>query len=574
MMNKNTNSQRPEFTLFHLIIFGIFLVSLVIRIYGAGSVNLSNSESEVLLSLAKIKESGSTTLFYGLLIRILQFFGVNSDLGIRFVNVIMGALITIFPALFYQEIGKRTAIIASLLLSFDPFGIANSIIFTGNITTLLLLGLILNAILHERNNLTPLMILLIIGHGRGLGSFVIIAILFLFILFFVKKDLFSNSIKFIKDSSSKKINIDATGSAIILIMILAVIFKLPLSNIATDVSNFVSGWGGNYQAGNYPIVYIFAIISSIPFAVVTLLVYFLYKTGEEDNIKVLSFIWLTLTLLIVMFYPEHLMIDLIWMSLPICILAAFIIEKFIAKNIQLFREEGPFLAILFFMGISLGLNLISFVYRSIWGLDVTNFLLAILFIGIFAIVLCLYKAFISSVSKAISSLVIVLLVFGGITQLSISARAAAINNKPENEILWNGYFEGEGIVTEILNTTKTSLTGTLGKLNVFIDGEVKPVVIITAKSEKIYFQESDLLSIRPEVIISNDKSINLREDIYQGQEVVSNSYPLWTWDPVGSFFSTDYWNWFFFRNNLQYKEYNFIWTNKTLMINKIDNGAN
>ena len=82
------------------------------------------------------------TFFYGLVIRILQFFGVNSDLGIRIVNVIMGALITIFPALFYREIGKRTAIIASLLLSFDPFGIANSIVFSGNIATLLFLGLI------------------------------------------------------------------------------------------------------------------------------------------------------------------------------------------------------------------------------------------------------------------------------------------------------------------------------------------------------------------------------------------------------------------------------------------------
>ena len=217
-----------------------------------------------------------------------------------------------------------------------------------------------------------------------------------------------------------------------------------------------------------------------------------------------------MTLLIVMFYPKHLMIDLIWMSIPLCILAAFVIEKFISKNIQLLREEWPFLAILFSMGICLDLNLIAFVYRSIWGLDVTNSLLAILFIGLFAIILCLYKAFSSSVSKAISSLIVVLLVFGGITQLSISARAAALNNKPENEILWNGYFEGEGIVTEILNTTKTSLKGTSGKLNVFIDGEVRPDVIMAAKSENIYFQKSDLLSIRPEVIISSNQIDQLK----------------------------------------------------------------
>ena len=70
-------------------------------------------------------------------------------------------------------------------------------------------------------------------------------------------------------------------------------------------------------------------------------------------------------------------------------------------------------------------------------------------------------------------MVLVLLVFGGITQLSISARAMGSNKKPENEILWNGYFEGKGIVAEIIDTTKTSLKGTSGKLNVYIDEQVK-----------------------------------------------------------------------------------------------------
>jgi len=97
---------------------------------------------------------------------------------------------------------------------------------------------------------------------------------------------------------------------------------------------------------------------------------------------------------------------------------------------------------------------------------------------------------------------------------------------------------------------------------------------LALNSEDLYFRKSELLSIRPEIVFSFDQSIDLSKDNFQGQEVVSNSYPLWTWDPGGSFFSTDYWNWFFFRNNLQYKEYNFIWTNKTLMNNKIDIGVN
>ena len=445
---------------------------------------------------------------------------------------------------------------------------------SGNIATLLFMGLILNAILHDRKNIIPFTVLLFVGHGRGLGSFIFLVLLFLIILFFVKRNVFVNSIKTIKDIIFLKTNATVAGFAIILVLILSIIFKIPLSNIASDISSFVSGWTGNYMTGNYPIVYLFAIISSIPFAVVTMLVYFIKKSGEGNNIKGMIFLWLFLTITINMFYPKHLIIDLIWISLPLCILAAIIIEEFISQNVHILKDEWPFLAVLFSTGINFGLNLIAYVYRSIWGLDVTNSLLTILFIGIFAIILLLYKAYTSSLSKAFSALVLVLLVFGGITQLSISARAMGSNKKPENEILWNGYFEGNSIASEIINTTTSNLKGTSGKLNVFIDGEARPAEIWAVNSENIYLQKSDLLSIRPEVVISSNSMINLREDNFQGQEFISDSYPLWTWDPVGSFFSTDYWNWFFFRNNLQYKEYNYIWTNKTLMNDKINYGAN
>ena len=574
MKKNNTKIQLPEFTNFHLIIFGIFIVSLAIRIYGAYLINLTSPEAEILLSLSKIKVSGSPTFFYGLVIRILRFFGGNSDLGVRIVNGILGALITTFPALFYREIGKRTAIIASLLLSFDPFGIANSIVFSGNIATLFFLGLIINAILHGRSNLIHIVILLFIGHGRGLGFFLSLILILLIILYFTKRNYFSNSVRIIKENISQNINDTKSSPTIILVLILALIFKIPLSNIASDLTSYISGWGENYLTGNYPIVYPFAIISSIPLALVATLIFFLKGTGEGNKFKGISILWLALTFIVITFYPKHLIIDLIWISIPLCIFTAIIIEEFISQNIHLMKDDWPFIAVLFSTGINFGLNLIAYVYRSIWGLDLTNTLLAILLIGIFAIILLLYKAYTSSLIKAFSSMVLVLLVFSGISQLSISARAMGLNKKPENEILWNGYYEGKSIVSEIIATTKTSLIGTSGKLNVYIDELVRPVEIWTVNSENVYFRKSDLLSIRPDALLTNIQTINFNKDTYQGQEFISNSYPIWTWDPVSSYFSTDYWNWFFFRNNLQYKEYNFIWTNKSLLNNKITNGAN
>jgi hypothetical protein len=567
---------KPKFNLnlFHLAIFGIFVISLSIRLYGAYSINLTIPEAEFLLSISGIKSNGSVTFLYGLIIRIIQFLGFNSDLGIRIVNVVMGALVTILPALFSKEIGKRTAIIASIFLTFDPFGIANSIVFSGNIATILFLGLLIETIMHDRDYLHHLIVLLLIGHGRGLGYFLFISLMFLVFLFFVNRTIIYKTIKLFKEKAYGKNKITIAGAGIILGLMLAIIFKIPFSNIASDISSLITGWGGNYQTGNYPIVYPFAIISYIPVALIFSMIFLLRKPGEGKIFKGLGALWLALTFAVIAFYPRHLMIDLIWVSIPFWLITSTIISKVFFENDHFQIEDWPFLALLLVTGINLGLNLISFVYRSIWGLDVTNTLLAILLISIFAVVLMLYRAYTSSLSKVLSALVLASIVFSGLLQLSISARTFGSNKKPENEILWNGYFEGQDIVEEIVDDSKNSIKGTSGKLFIFIDEQVKPPVIWALNDEKLFFQISDLLSNRPELVLSGMQTIAINEDSYQGQEFISDSYPLWTWDPIRGFISTDFWNWFFFRNNLQYKEYNSIWINKTIVNNQIKTGAN
>jgi hypothetical protein len=129
-------------------------------------------------------------------------------------------------------------------------------------------------------------------------------------------------------------------------------------------------------------------------------------------------------------------------------------------------------------------------------------------------------------------------------------------------------------VRGIIDDTKNNLKGTAGKLNVFVDGELKPSAIWTLTKDNLFFQRSDLLSNQPEMILAGNQPVMINKDNYQGQEFISNSYPLWTWNPILSFTSTDYWNWFLFRNNLQYKEYNSIWINKTLVNDRIKIGAN
>ena len=573
-MKNQINKSKHELNSFHLAIFGLFVLAFSIRIYGANAIGITDSEAEVLLSVTGIKPSAAEPFFYSLIIQMMQFLGFNCTLGIRIINVLMGSLITILPALFYKEIGKKTAIIASLLFAFDPFGIANSIVFSGNSVTILLVGLLVDALIHDREYLIQLVVLLLICNGRGLGYFSIFSLIFLIVLFFVDKDTFYAFLKNIIEKTSTKKNSMITWTSIIFVLFLAIIFKNPFSNIAADISNFILGLSKNYQIGNYPIVYPFAIFSYMPVALVFTLIFLIKKPEAEIKLHRLGSLWLGLVFAVITFYPRHLMIDLIWVSLPLWLITSFLISKYFSVQYHLQKDNWPFLGILLVTEINLGLNMVSLVYRSIWGLDVTNTLLTILLISVFTIVLWLYQAYVSSISKALSALVLITLFMGGLVQLSISARTAASNQKPENEIIWNGYFEGRDIVGKIIENTKTSITGTTGLLNIFIDGKINPSEIWLINKERLFFQKSDISSNNPEVVVSSNQAIAIRDDPYQGQEYISNSYPLWTWDPVRSFISTDFWNWFFFRSNLQYKEYNSIWINKTFVNKQIITGAN
>ena len=562
-MKYQSSKSITKLNLFHLAIIGIFIFAFSIRTYGINSINFTNSEAEVLLSITEIKPTGSYSFLYGQLIKILLFFGIAGYPGFRLINAFLGSLIVLLPALYFHEIGKKPAILASIFFAFDPFAIANSIIFTGNTLTILLIGWLIETIIHKRNYLIQLIIIFLIGLGRGMGYFFCSSILFLLVVFFIDRIRLNRLHSIITEKISTKNFLTIAGVFIFTVTILSLVTKTPVSNLASDIVNFALGMSENYQIGNYPIVYPFAIISYIPMATIASFIFLIKKPKLEFNKLKLVLLWTILVFLIITFYPGHLIIDLVWVSLPLWLITGILIGN--SMPAQFLTQEGnlSFFGILIVVSINLVLNIVSLVYRSVWGMDITNTLLAILLIIIFIIVLVLYRAYSASISKAISALLLVVLIFSGLIQLSISARTVGANDKPENEFLWNGYFEDQDMLKEIITKTKTSIFGTSGKLNIFIDGQSNPSILLALERDSLFFQKSDILSTNPDVIVSENRTMSLNSGAYQGQEFISISYPIWTWDPLKSFISTDFWNWFFFRNNQQYKEYNSLWINKT-----------
>jgi hypothetical protein len=561
-MKTITNKSKPVFNLYQVIGIGVFILAFSIRIYGANSVNLTNSEAEVLLSITGIKLSEQSSFVYNLILRVIQFFSINGTLILRIINVFAGSLIVLLPYLFFHEIGKKTAILVSLFFAFDPFSIANSIIFSGSTLTILFIGLLIESFVHRRNYSIPLITILLLGHGRGLGIFFAISFLFLIFLFFIDRDTPKRIISIVRENISINKNIMVVTVIILIVIILSSVSKVPISYSASDVVNFALSWSKNYQIGNFPIVFLFAIFTYIPVAIITALILFIKRPKVEINKLKLAFLWTALSFLVVSFSPGHLIIDLLWVSLPLWLITALVVNNYAVELSQTLKDNWPYIGILFAISINLALNIIALVYRSTWGMDISNILLATLLICVFIVLLVLYQAVTASITKAFSALFVVGFFLLGLFQLTISARTSGTNNKPESEILWNGYYQDQDIVKEIINKTKANIFGTSGILNIFINGRVNNSILWSINNERLNFQESDTRDKNPEIIISENKTTPITGGSYQGQEFISMSYPIWTWDPVKGIFSTDFWGWFVFRNNQQYEEYNTIWINK------------
>jgi hypothetical protein len=177
---------------------------------------------------------------------------------------------------------------------------------------------------------------------------------------------------------------------------------------------------------------------------------------------------------------------------------------------------------------------------------------------------------VQSVPKALLSLSLVLLVLLGTYQVSTAMRSAGFNQKPENEILWNGYFQDRDIVNQILETTKTNLFGTNGQLTIYMMDRDNTLISWLTKDEKLLSGQVTYNNNIPDIIFSENEMLRNNKEDYQGQIFIENSYPLWTWDPMSSVVSGDFWNWILFRNSQQYTEYNSVWINRSALQNQVN----
>ena len=568
MKTKTTNIVIGKY---HLLIGIVFLIAFLIRVVGSTTVNLNQEETQSLIAAVRINTTSSSTFLDSLIINCCLKIGLNVSIALRLINALVGSLIVLLPVLFIAETGKKPALLISIFFAFDPFAIVNSIIFTGNSFILLMAGLLLDAIIHKRKHIFLIVLFMSFFSARGLGYFILISLIWLIFLFLFDRKMFFQMKLIIEDnliSISEFETIIGVFSAVL--VLISFISGTPLSNMFSEPITFSKGWLSGYQKGNFPIVFIFAIFSYIPLALLT----FLFSYPK--NIKKISrrikncVTWIICSFIIVTIYPAHWVGDLIWVSVPLGAISGILIRKYLFDSVGSKNIYLPYFAILISLGISISYVINALAYRYIWGLEYLNLLITILVACIFVGVLVIYHAYVQSVPKALLSLSLVLLVLLGTYQVSTAMRSAGFNQKPENEILWNGYFQDRDIVNQILETTKTNLFGTNGQLTIYMMDRDNTLISWLTKDEKLLSGQVTYNNNIPDIIFSENEMLRNNKEDYQGQIFIENSYPLWTWDPMSSVVSGDFWNWILFRNSQQYTEYNSVWINRSALQNQVN----
>ena len=279
-----------------------------------------------------------------------------------------------------------------------------------------------------------------------------------------------------------------------------------------------------------------------------------------------------LALILVTVNPGHQVLDLVWVSSPLWVIAAINLSALV-DQLKAYLSSVRiklYTLIVVCLLVSLSLTVVMLIYQIQYGLDLVGNLLSTISLLAMIAMVVLFMAYNDTVPLALTALrcglILVVLIF----QIAFSWRSLGLNGNPAGEILWDGYFEGAQTVEDIIWNANLERTGSGLDMSVgFINPSNSAVEWEISQKFKVEELESVTTDQRLAVLItdSRDGLNSGSADGYYGQDFNANSYPLWIWQPGKSLSDMDYWFWLIFRQGQMMRETNFVWANKTLFIN-------
>ena len=538
----------------------IFLVGLFIRFFGAVKINFTEFEAAYVLGIEEFV-SFSPSILQNLANKIIFQPPSYIPLAYRLLSIFAGSIIILLPYYLRKKIGNHSALVCAFFFAIDPFLIADSILITGNTFVLLAVGLFMVAWIEEKYELVPLLLVCLTMLGRGFAYFFIAFNIFLLIT--------SSYPAFLAGLRSGVSNLESNlgnrNKLLTLGLIFIIIFLISSTRLeifVADLSAFFANLNSNYLTGNSPFLYPLALSVYIPLGLVFAVLSLFFGPLSSRRVVRLATAVCGISLFLIMVFPGHRVVDLVWVSAPLWVVSAIGITHFFDWIKQKLNKSLVFITLLFISMGNLILSIFSLSYRYRFGLGLVNTLAAIFTIVVFIITLVIYWAYIRDIKTALGGFGIAISIFLLLFQISAASHISGFSNSPEREIFWDGYYPDKPLIDDLIETSVGNQLGTMAPVEIWVDKEIRPDIYWELSSNQI---KKQIANEEPQkeylVLFKSDEGMINYSAPYLGQKFVANSYPAWMDTPLRSLMGNDFWSWLLFRDSQQHNAYNYLWIN-------------
>lgn len=547
-----------KFNLAGLMHVALFVLALGLRIAASSRIPLNANESSMLLQIpGNINGTESPlSLIESLLIRFTFFLFGQSRFGARIWTIFPGSLIVLLPYFIRNKIGQKLSLIIAVMVSLEPFLLANSLQIGGNIWAILGLSVFLIGLINNYRWLSVVAAVTILLSGRGLlPSLIMLGGLVVIDRYLLKNELLIGINKnYDSRSSIKWFSIAVVSS---LFLSAAIITGTDLTGIASMFSAYFPLHSHAYirtaSLGGLPVI----LISYAPLFVVLFLAYVIrFRIREKKVVIILGSLviffvaWLALM-------PQKMYFDLVWLSLLMIVGSALCLNN-IHFETRKASDLGKFSVVLVLIA-SVFVSFMQFIYQGQQGLLQTNALLNIL--TLILMVGFIFAAFLSFgqgrhfLSMFGISLLIILLIM----QVSFSLRASGFSREIHSELLWSGSIMDSELFKNIVDDRANMKQFVDEKIMIGAEKGVSPQISWELRDFAISYIDEGLSGPIPfKMVFTRLPEIDFRGD-YIGQTIIVDGLPKWVESPMSSLFDYDYWSWLFFRKSINETTQNYFW---------------
>lgn len=530
-------------TLEHFLFFLAFLMALLIRFLNLGVQPLTDLEAKWALQASEIARGSKP--FLGahpayLLMTAMNFFVFGtSNFMARFWPALVGAGMTLAPAAFQKQLGRKTAILLAFGLALDPGLLAVSRMAGSQMMAVGFMVFCLAAWQNGSYKWAGLLggLALLCGPSAWFGVMGL-TLTWLIMRFTGFRNQEASSLEVEEKGDELLLNPERknpplktfmTWAAATLLLAGTSLLLVPngLSAWAGSIAEFLAGWGspGRLPLWLFPLTVLVYGLLALIFGVIKLVRGVITRNGIVIKLGVLTGVFFLLALL----YPAHQTADLIWMLVPLWSLAAMEISRYLdfAQMKITSLVMATLTSLVFWVFVWLNLAGIS---ASFNNPDIISSRLLLLLGAIFIMILSLFLASAVMDEKIVVRGTILGIVIAMMMYMISAGFNASGHRLPFSFELWQPapQFAQGDLLKETVNDlsvwrrgqTKSISITTLADLN-------SPSLLWLLRDWQVDLVDAIPLDASPElVILPQGLEIKIASS-YRGQDFVLRKSPVW-----------------------------------------------